>query len=96
MGGDEENLRAKLQALEKNVSDPGMGARSEEIWARMITVQERAKLLKAEIEKSGSQDLAALDEGTEKQAKKVWSSFILRYSLIICRSWKIIKHNWFT
>lgn len=77
MLGDEEDLRAKLLALEKNASDPGMNARSEEIWARMITVQERAKLLKAEIERSGTQDLAALDEDTEKQAKKVCDSGIV-------------------
>lgn len=71
MGGDEEDLRAKLVALEKGISDPGINARAEEIWARMITVQERAKLLKADIEKSGSQSLTTLDEATEKQAKKV-------------------------
>jgi nuclear pore complex protein Nup54 len=71
MGGDEEDLRAKLVALEKRISDPGINARTEEIWARMITVQERAKLLKADIEKSGSQSLTTLDEATEKQAKKV-------------------------
>jgi len=71
MGGDEEDLRTKLMALEKNVSDPGLGARAEEIWARMITVQERAKVLKAEIEKGGTQDTPTLDEATEKRAKKV-------------------------
>jgi nuclear pore complex protein Nup54 len=72
MGGDEEDLRTKLTELERGVSDPGLGARAEEIWARMITVQERAKLLRAEIEKSGTQSLATLDEVTEQRAKKVW------------------------
>lgn len=71
LGSDEEDLRIKLTALEKGVSDPAINARAEEIWARMITVQERAKLLKADIEKSGSQSITTLDESTEKQAKKV-------------------------
>lgn len=76
MGGDEEDLRTKLTALEKGISDPGLGARAEEIWARMITVQERARLLRSEIEKSGSQSIAALDEATEKRAKKVNIPFL--------------------
>lgn len=71
MGGDEEDLKAKLQVLEKGVTDPGLGARGEEIWARMLTVQERARLLKAEIEKSGADDSVGLDEEVSNQAKKV-------------------------
>lgn len=71
MGGDEEDLKTKLQALERGVSDPGLGARGEEIWARMLTVQERAKLLKAEIEKSGGDSPEGLDEERTRQAKKV-------------------------
>jgi nuclear pore complex protein Nup54 len=71
MGGDEEDLKTKLQALERGVTDPALSARGEEIWARMLTVQERAKLLKAEIEKSGSDDPVGLDEAMNQQAKKV-------------------------
>lgn len=74
MDGDEENLKAKLVALDKGASDPGLGARAEEIWARMITVQERARLLKAEIEKSGSDQPQILDEDTDARAKKVSNS----------------------
>ena len=71
MGGDEEDLKAKLVALEKGVSDPGLDARQEEIWARMVTVQERARLLKAEIEKNGQAAGHILDEQTNKRAQKV-------------------------
>lgn len=74
LGGDEEDLRTKLQALDKGISDPGLGARAEEIWARMLTVQERAKLLKHEIEKSGAEAPDMLDEVTTRQAKKVRTS----------------------
>jgi nuclear pore complex protein Nup54 len=78
MGGDEEDLKAKLVALEKGVSDPGLDARQEEIWARMVTVQERARLLKAEIEKNGQPAGHILDEQTNKWAQKVrrFSSFL--------------------
>lgn len=71
MGGDEEDLRTKLLALERGVSDPGLGARGEEIWARMLTVQERARLLKSEIEKSGAETPDMLDEEMSRRAKKV-------------------------
>ncbi|KAG9231569.1 nucleoporin complex subunit 54-domain-containing protein [Amylocarpus encephaloides] len=75
MGGDEEDLKTKLQALERGVSDPGLGARGEEIWARMLTVQERAKLLKAEIGKSGSDIPEGLDEEMTRQAKKILEDY---------------------
>ncbi|TVY65686.1 Nucleoporin [Lachnellula suecica] len=75
MGGDEEDLKTKLQALERGVTDPGLGARGEEIWARMLTVQERAKLLKAEIERNGSDDPVGLDENMNQQAKKILEDY---------------------
>jgi nuclear pore complex protein Nup54 len=71
MGGDEEDLKTKLMALEKSVSDPGLDARQEEIWARMVTVQERAGLLKNEIEKHGQPTEQIMDEQTSKRAQKV-------------------------
>lgn len=71
MGGDEEVLRTKLMALEKSVNDPGLGARGEEIWARMLIVQERARLLKNEIEKTGQEPTDILDEEMSRRARKV-------------------------
>lgn len=71
LGGDEEDLKTKLQELEKRAHDPALGARAEEIWARMLTVQERAKVLKSEIEKSGGDATTMLDEETTKKAQKV-------------------------
>lgn len=71
MGGDEEDLRTKLSTLEKHVNDPGLHAKEEEIWARMVTVRERANILKNEIEKSGQESLDTIDEETARRAKKV-------------------------
>ncbi|KAH6718523.1 nucleoporin complex subunit 54-domain-containing protein [Leptodontidium sp. MPI-SDFR-AT-0119] len=75
MAGDEEDLRTKLLALEKNVTDPGLGARGEEIWARMLIVQDRARTLRNEIEKSGTEAPDVLDEETSRQAKKVLEDY---------------------
>ncbi len=71
MAADEEDLRAKLVALEKQVTDPGLGARGEEIWARMLIVQDRARTLKNEIEKAGTDAPEVLDEKLSGHAKKV-------------------------
>jgi nuclear pore complex protein Nup54 len=71
MGGDEEDLKAKLTALERSASDPGLDARQEEIWARMVTVHERVRLLKAETEKYGQPAEQLMDEETTQRAQKV-------------------------
>ncbi|RFU28589.1 hypothetical protein B7463_g7762, partial [Scytalidium lignicola] len=75
LGSDEEELRDKLMMLERGVSDPGLGARSEEIWARMISVQERAKLLRNELEKSGAESYDVLDEDSSRRAKKILEDY---------------------
>ncbi|KAN0089479.1 Nucleoporin complex subunit 54 domain containing protein [Hyaloscypha variabilis] len=75
MGGDEEVLRTKLLALEKSVNDPGLSARGEEIWARMLIVQERARLLKNEIEKTGQEPADILDEEMSRRAKKILEDY---------------------
>jgi len=75
MAGDEEDLRTKLLALEKNVTDPGLGARGEEIWARMLIVQDRARTLRTDIEKAGTDTPDVLDEETSRQAKKVLEDY---------------------
>jgi nuclear pore complex protein Nup54 len=95
MSGDEEDLKAKLMALDRGVSDPALGARAEEIWARMITVQERARLLKGELEKTGAQSPDVLDEETDNKAKKVcYSGHQLSSSTNSSRFWRTTKRNW--
>jgi nuclear pore complex protein Nup54 len=76
MDNAEEELKAKLEALQREVFDPGFGAREQEIWARMLGIRERAKRLKQEMEKlapsaSGDKDEPVLDEATQAVAKKV-------------------------
>lgn len=71
LDGDEEDLKAKLQTLEKGVCDPGLSARCEEIWARMVGLRERSRTLKDEMAKRASANEGALDEETVRRAEKV-------------------------
>ena len=78
MDGPEEELRNKLLLLEKSVLDPALNGRSEEIWARMVSVRERGRLLQREFEKAGrglSQEQGQLvDEDVMRRVKKVCST----------------------
>ena len=74
MDNAEEELSTKLKALEREVFDPSLTGREQEIWARMLGIRERGKRLKAEMEKAGpvtSNEDAVLDEETTQVAKKV-------------------------
>lgn len=71
LSGDEEDLKAKLVKIEKGVSDPALGARAEEIWARMINVQERGRSLRTELEKVGQENGEILDDTMTARCKKV-------------------------
>ena len=71
MEPDEQELKDKLQSLEKQVCDPGLSARAEEIWARMVGVRERARLLKGEMEKRSRGSDDTLDEESGRRAEKV-------------------------
>lgn len=76
MDAAEEELSKKLLTLEKRVTDPALTGRSEEIWARMVSVRERMRVLQREYEKAGrnleGQDVA-IDEEVMKRAGKVWT-----------------------
>lgn len=74
MDNAEEELSTKLKQLEREVFDPTLNGREQEIWARMLGIRERGKRLKAEMEKAGptaKNEDASLDEETVQIAKKV-------------------------
>ena len=83
MDNAEEQLRLKLEQLERQVFDPMVNGREQEIWARMIGIRERSRQLQLDMERSapaanGEGD--GLDEATIKAAKKAsihkdWSEF---------------------
>lgn len=77
MDDAEEELKKKLTQLERAVFDPSLNGRAEEIWARMLAIRERSKLLQLEIEKAGPAAAEEADDGLDesvvKTAKKVRS-----------------------
>ena len=80
MDNSEEELSVRLKLLEKDVFDPSLNGREQEIWARMLGIRERGKRLKAELEKAGPtarNEEATLDEETVETAKKVRSIYRL-------------------
>lgn len=74
----EEELQKKLLQLERSVFDPSLNGRAEEIWARMLAIQERSKRLQWEMERTeqdnAQQQEDELDEAALKTAKKVGPS----------------------
>lgn len=76
MDNAEEELKAKLESLQREVFDPSLNAREQEIWARMLGIRERTKRLKAAMDKiaptaNANGEDATLDEETIRAAKKV-------------------------
>lgn len=75
MGSEEEDLKKRLVALEKSVFDPALNGREEEIWARMVTLRERARALGEEMDKGmagvAGDQLEDLDDETMKRVEKV-------------------------
>ncbi|KAI9655162.1 MAG: hypothetical protein M1821_005645 [Bathelium mastoideum] len=78
MDGAEEALRKRLVLLERGVCDPGLGGRQEEIWARMVSTRERARVLQEEAEKMGERVRGGeegLDEEVIVKTKKILSDY---------------------
>lgn len=74
MDNAEEELKEKLLKLEREVFDPSLGGREQEIWARMLGIRERGQRLKTEMAKVtpvANSDNPVLDEETVQTAKKV-------------------------
>ena len=79
MDNAEEELKVKLENLQRMVFDPSLNAREQEIWARMLGIRERAKRLKMEMDRTAptanaDEDDSTLDEETVRAAKKVSAS----------------------
>ncbi|EUC48999.1 hypothetical protein COCMIDRAFT_2252 [Bipolaris oryzae ATCC 44560] len=80
MDPQEEDLKKKLIELEKQTFDPVLGGRQEEIWARMSSVRERARILQEETEKLGrtmdkQQNGELLSEEDQKALEKLLKDY---------------------
>lgn len=74
MDNAEEELKTKLEKLQQDILDPSLNAREQEIWARMLSIRERSKRIKAEMDRiapAAKEEDSSLDEETTRAAKKV-------------------------
>jgi nuclear pore complex protein Nup54 len=71
LSADEEDLSARLQRLEREVQDPAVGAREEELWSKLIVLRGYADQLNREMDKPSGGESEGLDEETEAKAKRV-------------------------
>lgn len=71
LSGDEDDLNSRLQGLEREVQDPAVGAREEELWSRLIVLRGYADQLNKEMDKPSGGEGEALDPDTEAKAKRV-------------------------
>lgn len=80
MDSAEEEVKSKLAHLERSAFDPALSGRQEEIWARMVGIHERAKILQAEAERINTglkeQNEAGIDEEILRRTKKVRSTAV--------------------
>lgn len=61
----EEEVRKKLEGLERKVMDLGVRGRAEEIWARMVGVRNRGRELEKEVERRVN---GAVDGGGKEES----------------------------
>ncbi|KZL83579.1 nucleoporin nup44 [Colletotrichum incanum] len=75
LSGDEDDLRLKLVELERNVQDPALAAREEELWSRLIVLRDYADQLMKETNKPAFASGEGLSEETEHKTKKVLEDY---------------------
>ncbi|CAH0022863.1 unnamed protein product [Clonostachys rhizophaga] len=75
LSGDEDDLSARLQGLERDIMDPAVGAREEELWSRLIVLRDYADQLNKEKEKSSNGEDGGLDEESEAKAKRILEDY---------------------
>ncbi|KAL2127176.1 hypothetical protein VTI74DRAFT_11205 [Chaetomium olivicolor] len=75
LSGDEDELKQKLQQIDKRIQDPALSARMEELWSRLIILRGYADNLKDEINKPGFAESDGLGEEVEAKAKKILEDY---------------------
>ncbi|KAF1733132.1 hypothetical protein ACQRIT_003746 [Beauveria bassiana] len=74
LSGDEDDLNRRLQKLEREVQDPAVGAREEELWSRLIVLRGYSDRLSKEMGKPVAEG-AELDEETQTKAKRIMQDY---------------------
>lgn len=68
---DEDELKSKLEALDRGLADPSLSARTEELWSRLIMLRRHADNLREEVNQRGGEPGDGISEEAEAKAKKV-------------------------
>lgn len=74
LSGDEDDLNRRLQKLEREVQDPAVGAREEELWSRLIVLRGYSDRLNKEMGKPAAEG-GELDEETQTKAKRILQDY---------------------
>ncbi|KAI0845834.1 nucleoporin complex subunit 54-domain-containing protein [Daldinia vernicosa] len=72
---EEDELKTKLETLDRAVTDPALSARTEELWSRLIMLRGYADSLQNEINKRGTEAQEGIGEEIEAQAKEILEKF---------------------
>ncbi|KAF5674499.1 nuclear pore NUP57 [Fusarium heterosporum] len=75
LSGDEDDLSSRLQTLERDVQDPAVGAREEELWSRLIVLRGYADQLSKELDKPSGAEGESIDPEREAKAKRVLEDY---------------------
>ncbi|PFH58507.1 hypothetical protein XA68_13592 [Ophiocordyceps unilateralis] len=75
LSGDEDDLKNRLQSLEREVQDPALGAREEELWSRLIVLRGYSDRLNREVDQPAGSEGEALDSETYAKAKKILEDY---------------------
>ncbi|KAK8008065.1 nucleoporin NUP57 [Apiospora marii] len=72
---DEDELKSKLEALDRGLADPSLSARNEELWSRLIMLRNHADTLRDEINQRGGLGGEVISEEAEARAKKLLEDY---------------------
>ncbi|KAI1379052.1 nucleoporin complex subunit 54-domain-containing protein [Hypoxylon crocopeplum] len=72
---EEDELKTKLETLDRAVSDPALSARTEELWSRLIMLRGYADSLQSEVNRRGAEAQEGIGEENEAQAKEILEKF---------------------
>ncbi|KAI0837932.1 nucleoporin complex subunit 54-domain-containing protein [Hypoxylon sp. FL0890] len=72
---EEDELKTKLESLDRAVTDPALSARTEELWSRLIMLRGYADSLQNEINQRGADSQEGIGEENEAQAREILDKF---------------------
>ncbi|KAI1080569.1 nucleoporin complex subunit 54-domain-containing protein [Whalleya microplaca] len=72
---EEDELKTKLETLDRRMTDPALSARTEELWSRLLLLRGYADHLENEVNRRGAEAQEGLGEEAEAKAKKILEDY---------------------